>query len=57
MVMTAVSIGMCVSEVLGLKWWNVDLEERAISVGKLLYRGDTDECSTSAQMRPVIEVC
>lgn len=42
MVMTAVSTGMRVSEVLGLKWRNVDFEEGAIFVRERFYRGDTN---------------
>jgi integrase len=43
MVMTAVSTAMRVSEVLGLKWRNVNLERGMISVTERYYRGDTDQ--------------
>jgi integrase len=43
MVMTAVSTGMRVSEILALKWHSVDLELGVISVTERYYRGDTDQ--------------
>jgi integrase len=43
MVMTAVSTGMRVSEVIGLKWHAVDLQQGKISVTERYYRGDTDK--------------
>jgi integrase len=42
MIMTAVSTGLRVSELLGLKWRAVDLVRGWISVVERYYRGDTD---------------
>lgn len=42
MIVTAVSTGLRVSEVLGLKWRAVDLARGWISVKERYYRGDTD---------------
>ena len=42
MIMTAVSTGLRVSELLGLKWRAVDLVRGWISVTERYYRGDTD---------------
>ncbi len=42
MIMTAVSTGMRVSEVLGLKWRRVDLHRGCVVVVERYYRGDTD---------------
>jgi len=42
LVMTAVSTGLRVSEVLGLKWRVVDLARGWVSVEERYYRGDTD---------------
>jgi integrase len=42
MVVTAVSTGLRVSEVLGLKWRVVDLARGRLSVEERYYRGDTD---------------
>jgi integrase len=42
MVMTAVSTGLRVSEVLGLKWRAVDLARGWVMVNERYYRGDTD---------------
>jgi integrase len=46
MVWTAVSTGMRVSEVLGLRWRSVDLDRGLVSVAERYYRGDTDETKT-----------
>ena len=43
MVETAVSTGMRISEILGLKWGCVDLDRGLIWVRERYYRGDTDE--------------
>jgi integrase len=43
MVLTAVSTGMRISEVIGLKWRNVDLERGIVFVTERFYRGDTNE--------------
>lgn len=43
MVMTTVSTGMRISEVIGLKWRNVDLEQGVVLVTERFYRGNTDE--------------
>jgi len=43
MVWTAVSTGMRVSDVLGLRWRSVDLDRGLVSVTERYYRGDTDE--------------
>ena len=43
MVETAVSTGMRVSEILGLKWRHVDLAVGLIRVEERFYRGDTGE--------------
>lgn len=42
MVWTAVSTGMRISEVLGLRWRNVDLERGVVVVAERYYRGDMD---------------
>ncbi len=46
MVETAVSTGMRISEILGLKWSCVDLERGWIRVEERYYRGDQDEPKT-----------
>ena len=51
MVLTAVSTGMRVSEVLGLRWRSVDLDRGLISVTERYYRGDTDEPKTERARR------
>lgn len=51
MVLTAVSTGMRVSEVLGLRWRGVDLGRGLISVTERYYRGDTDEPKTERARR------
>ncbi|MCL4841280.1 MAG: tyrosine-type recombinase/integrase [Bryobacteraceae bacterium] len=43
MVETAISTGMRVSEIIGLKWRCVDLDRGLIRVEERYYRGDTDE--------------
>src|SRR3989442_5193407 len=43
MVETAISTGMRVSEIIGLKWRCVDLDRGRIRVEERYYRGDTDE--------------
>lgn len=43
MVLTAVSTGMRISKVIGLKWRNVDLERGIVFVTERFYRGDTGE--------------
>jgi integrase len=43
MVETAISTGMRVSEIIGLKWRYVDLDRGLIRVEERYYRGDTDE--------------
>jgi integrase len=40
---TAVSTGMRISEILGLKWRSVDLERGVVHVEERYYRGDTGE--------------
>jgi integrase len=42
MITTAVSTGLRVSEVLGLKWRAIDLARSRVSVEERYYRGDTD---------------
>jgi integrase len=51
MVLTAVSTGMRVSEVLGLRWRSVNLDRGLISVTERYYRGDTDEPKTERARR------
>jgi integrase len=51
MIETAVSTGMRVSEILGLKWRCVDLERGVVRVEERYYRGDTDEPKTEPSKR------
>jgi integrase len=51
MVWTAVSTGMRISEILGLRWRNVDLDRGCVSVKERYYRGDTDEPKTERGRR------
>ncbi|HEY3443116.1 MAG TPA: tyrosine-type recombinase/integrase [Paludibaculum sp.] len=51
MVQTAVSTGMRISEILGLKWRCVDLERGRLSVTERYYRGDTSEPKTDRSIR------
>lgn len=51
MIETAVSTGMRVSELLGLKWRWVDLERGWIRVEERYYRGDTGEPKTEKSRR------
>ncbi len=51
MVWTAVSTGMRVSEVLGLRWRSVDLDRGLVSVIERYYRGDADEPKTERARR------
>ena len=51
MVMTAVSTGLRVSEVLGLKWRAVDLVRGWIMVNERYFRGDTDVPKTDPSER------
>jgi integrase len=51
MIETAVSTGMRVSEILGLKWRNVDLERGWIRVEERYYRGDLGEPKTEKSKR------
>ena len=51
MIETAVSTGMRVSEILGLKWRWVDLERGWIRVEERYYRGDTGEPKTERARR------
>ncbi len=53
MVRTAVSTGMRVSEIIGLKWRAVDLERGLAHVQERYYRGDTDEPKTDKSRRPL----
>jgi integrase len=53
MVRTAVSTGMRVSEIIGLKWRAVDLEHGLVHVQERYYRGDTDEPKTDKSKRPL----
>ena len=51
MVETDISTGMCVSELIGLKWRCVDLDRGLIRVEERYYRGDTDEPKTERSRR------
>jgi integrase len=51
MVETAISTGMRVSELIGLKWRCVDLDRGLIRVEERYYRGDTDEPKTERSRR------
>lgn len=51
MVWTAVSTGMRISEVLGLRWRSVELERGVVVVAERYYRGDTDEPKTERSRR------
>jgi len=53
MVRTAVSTGMRVSEIIGLKWRAVDLEYGLVHLQERYYRGDTDEPKTDKSKRPL----
>jgi len=53
MIMTAVSTGMRISEVLGLKWRAVDLVRGFVNVKERYYRGDTDEPKSERSIRSV----
>ena len=53
MIMTAVSTGMRVSEVLGLKWRAVDLVRGFVNVKERYYRGDTDVPKSERSIRSV----
>ena len=56
MVETAVSTGMRVSELIGLKWRCVDLDRGLIRVEERYYRGDTGEPKTERSRR-VLSLC
>ena len=51
MVETAVSTGMRISEILGLKWGAVDLDRGLVWVKERYYRGDTDEPKSERSKR------
>ena len=51
MVETAVSTGMRISEILGLKWGCVDLDRSLVWVRERYYRGDTDEPKSERSRR------
>src|SRR5690606_19282686 len=51
MVETAISTGMRVSEIIGLKWRCVDLDRGLIRVEERYYRGDTDEPKSERSQR------
>jgi integrase len=51
MVETAISTGMRVSEIIGLKWRYVDLDRGLIRVEERYYRGDTDEPKSERSRR------
>jgi integrase len=51
MVLTAISTGMRISEIIGLKWQCVDLERGMVRVQERNYRGDTDEPKTERSKR------
>jgi integrase len=51
MMATAVTTGMRVSEILGLKWKHLDLERGIVRVEERYYRGDTDEPKTEGSRR------
>jgi integrase len=51
MVETAISTGMRVSEIIGLKWRAVDLDRGLIRVEERYYRGDTDEPKSERSQR------
>ncbi len=48
---TAVSTGMRISEILGLKWRSVDLERGVVHVEERYYRGDTGEPKSERAQR------
>ena len=51
MVETAVSTGMRISEILGMKWGCVDLDRGLVWVRERYYRGDTDEPKSERSRR------
>ena len=51
MIETAVSTGMRISEILGLKWGSVELERGLVWVKERYYRGDTDEPKSERSQR------
>ena len=51
MIETAVSTGMRISEILGLKWGCVDLDRGLVWVRERYYRGDTDEPKSERSRR------
>ena len=51
MIETAVSTGMRISEILGLKWGSVDLDRGLVWVKERYYRGDTDEPKSERSQR------
>jgi integrase len=51
MLLTAISTGMRVSELLGLKWGRVDLKLGRIRVDERYYRGDTGETKSENSKR------
>jgi integrase len=51
MVETAVSTGMRISEILGLRWRSVDLDSGLVRIEERYYRGDTDEPKTERSRR------
>src|SRR5215469_16509802 len=51
MVETAISTGMRVSEIIGLKWRAVDLDRGLIRVEERYYRVDTDEPKSERSLR------
>lgn len=50
-VMIAFGTGLRVSEILGLRWRNIDLEAGTLSVEQRWYRGDLDDPKTDASKR------
>ena len=57
MVETAVSTGMRISEILGLKWRYVDLTLGVVKVEERLYRGETGEPKSERARRVLPRAC
>lgn len=60
MILIALCLGLRISEVLGLKWRDIDLEAGKLAVRQRWYRGDLDEPKTEAsknvrQLGPLVE--
>jgi len=51
MILTALLIGLRISEICGLQWGDIDFERGTLTVRRRWYRGDVDEPKTEASRR------